>query len=234
MNDPDLLSQLNQLQSGLSRTTDWPIFAFLLTMSFLAALFIAFLYQRFALGRGTGSQIHRSFPLIAIAVTAIFISIQFSLPLSLGLLGALSIVRFRTPIKQPEEIGFILLVIAAALCSATFHLNFLAGLLVVATVGLAVRRFTPFLFRAVGDDASLLLAFDEAEYRTKAAEVLAYLGGRLPRLNLDSVSSRDGEVAVTASFRAHSSLDVVDLERGLRAIVEPRSFSVLLASPTLP
>lgn len=234
MDDGNLLSQLDQLQSGLSRTTGLPVFAFLLAMSFLAALYMAFLYQRFALGRGTGSQIHRSFPLIAIAVTAIFISIQFSLPLSLGLLGALSIVRFRTPIKQPEEIGFILLVIASALCCATFHLNFLAGLLLVATVGLAVRHFTPFLFRAVGDDASLLLAFDEAEYREKAPQVLAFLGGRLPRLNLDSVSSRDGEVAVTASFRGGKALDVVELERGLRAIAEPRSFSVLLASPTLP
>jgi len=32
------------------------------------------------------------------------------------LLGALSIVRFRTPIKEPEEIGFIMLVVASALC----------------------------------------------------------------------------------------------------------------------
>ena len=35
--------------------------------------------------------------------------------MSLGLLGALSIVRFRTPIKEPEEIGFLMVVIATSL-----------------------------------------------------------------------------------------------------------------------
>ena len=41
--------------------------------------------------------------LIGPSVTLLFICVQLSLPLSLGLLGALSIVRFRVPIKEPEE-----------------------------------------------------------------------------------------------------------------------------------
>ena len=53
----------------------------------------------------------RSFMLIAPSVTAIFWAIQYSLPLSLGLLGALSFVRFRTPVKSGEDIAFILMVI---------------------------------------------------------------------------------------------------------------------------
>ncbi len=75
-------------------------FPFLLVMaiSLLSAFFIALLYSRFYKERSTGSRIYRVFPLLGISVTAIFITIQFSLPLSLGLLGALSIVRFRTPI----------------------------------------------------------------------------------------------------------------------------------------
>ena len=38
-----------------------------------------------------------------------------SLALSLGLVGALSIVRFRTPIKEPEELGYLFLIIAVGL-----------------------------------------------------------------------------------------------------------------------
>ncbi len=41
---------------------------------------------------------------MGLSITAIFICIQFSLPLSLGLLGALSIVRFRTPVKELRAI----------------------------------------------------------------------------------------------------------------------------------
>jgi hypothetical protein len=68
-------------------------------ISLFSAFFVAFLYVRFYKNRSTGSLIYRAFPLLGMSITAIFICIQFSLPLSLGLLGALSIVRFRTPIK---------------------------------------------------------------------------------------------------------------------------------------
>lgn len=54
-------------------------------------------------------------PLIGILVFFIIVVIKGSLALSLGLIGALSIVRFRTPIKEPEELGFILFAIAIGL-----------------------------------------------------------------------------------------------------------------------
>jgi hypothetical protein len=77
------------------------------------------------------------------AVTTIFLTVQFSLPLSLGLLGALSIVRFRTPIKEPEEIGFILLLIASSIAIATYNVAFTALLYAIMFVTLFVLRFIP-------------------------------------------------------------------------------------------
>src|SRR5688572_10498829 len=94
-------------------------FLMLMAVSLLSSLFISYLYVHFYSNRATGSQVHRAFPLLGISITAIFVTIQFSLPLSLGLLGALSIVRFRTPIKEPEEIGFIMLVIAKPISSGS-------------------------------------------------------------------------------------------------------------------
>ena len=49
----------------------------LLGISLLASLFISYLYVTFYRSRATGSEVHRAFPLIGIAITAIFISIQF-------------------------------------------------------------------------------------------------------------------------------------------------------------
>ncbi len=111
-------------------------FFILLLVSFFTSLYISRLYVRFYRPRGTGSLAYRSFPLLGISVTAIFLCVQFSLPLSLGLLGALSIVRFRTPIKEPEEVGFIMLTIAASISCATFNLLFLLILMTVSTLGL--------------------------------------------------------------------------------------------------
>ena len=114
---PQQLNELMAALGGAGATGAQQIgpaaFVALMAASLASSFVISYLYLYFFTNRATGSQIHRAFPLLGISITAIFVCIQFSLPLSLGLLGALSIVRFRTPIKEPEEIGFIMLVIAA-------------------------------------------------------------------------------------------------------------------------
>src|ERR687889_290011 len=116
----------------------WP-FIFLMATSLASSLLASYLYLQFYSSRATGSQVHRAFPLLGISITAIFVAVQFSLPLSLGLLGALSIVRFRTPIKEPEEIGFIMLVIATSIACATFKLALVGLILGVAIVALLLQ-----------------------------------------------------------------------------------------------
>jgi len=115
----------------------------LIVISIVAALLISHLYVTFFDANSTGSRIHRAFPLLGPAVTTIFLTVQFSLPLSLGLLGALSIVRFRTPIKEPEEIGFILLVIACSISIATFNIAFTALLYVTVFAFLFIQSRFP-------------------------------------------------------------------------------------------
>lgn len=57
----------------------------------------------------------RNFFIIAMTTMFIISVVKSSLALSLGLVGALSIVRFRTAIKEPEELAFLFLVIAVGL-----------------------------------------------------------------------------------------------------------------------
>ena len=57
----------------------------------------------------------RIFPILSIGTTIIIAVVKSSLALSLGLVGALSIVRFRTPIKEPEELTYIFLCIGIGL-----------------------------------------------------------------------------------------------------------------------
>ena len=135
--------QLNDLLAGAAANNMQAIgllpFIFLMAVSLAGALLASLLYVQFYSSRATGSQVHRAFPLLGLSITAIFVCIQFSLPLSLGLLGALSIVRFRTPIKEPEEIGFIMLVIATSIATATFKLQFVGIIFGLAIVALLVQ-----------------------------------------------------------------------------------------------
>jgi uncharacterized membrane protein YhiD involved in acid resistance len=55
------------------------------------------------------------FPFIVLTTVLIISVVKASLALSLGLVGALSIVRFRTPIKEPEELAYLFVAIAMGL-----------------------------------------------------------------------------------------------------------------------
>ena len=54
-------------------------------------------------------------PVLSAVVFLVIVVVKSSLALSLGLVGALSIVRFRTPIKEPEELVYLFLAIAIGL-----------------------------------------------------------------------------------------------------------------------
>ena len=228
----ELFEQINAAGSGRVDSVGTVPFLAVLVLSVLSALFLSFLYLRFYSGRSTGSQIHRAFPLLGLAVTAIFVCIQFSLPLSLGLLGALSIVRFRTPIKEPEEIGFIMVLIAASLAIATFNLRFLVVILVVALLALLARRFTPSIVSGPSGDGSLILSLAATEYDENGGELLGILRRRLPRARVESVSRTDGEVVLTLSFRSRRAAGLVELEAELRELVSSTQLTVLYNTPT--
>ena len=193
----------------------------ILAVSLVAALLISMLYLQFYSGRETGSRIHRAFPLLGLAITAIFVCIQFSLPLSLGLLGALSIVRFRTPIKEPEEIGFLMLVIATSIAAATFNLAFLGLFLVLAVVTILVARL---LFAALRDSpraGTLIASYAEADYQENHAALLELLAKRVRRGRLESLSRSGGRVVLTYSFRSLPAAAAPVLQQELAAIVQP-------------
>ena len=58
------------------------------------------------------AQLQNLIPILSVTVFLVISVVKSSLALSLGLVGALSIVRFRTPIKEPEELTYIFISIA--------------------------------------------------------------------------------------------------------------------------
>lgn len=189
-------------------------FVVLLAAAVTSSLLIAVLYQHFFAGAATGSQIYRAFSLLGLSITAIFVTVQFSLPLSIGLLAALSIVRFRTPIKEPEEIGILMVVVAAAVASATFKLQFLGVLLAMSFAALALQNRLSCLGRS--DRGRQLVTVilptpDEQRRSAFSAMVARHLdGGRLERVTSDA-----HEVIVSFSFPGGTRLDLDALRSDL-------------------
>ena len=195
-------------------------FVVVLIVSLVASLYIAVLYHKFYQARATGSQAHHAFPLLGLSVTAIFICIQFSLPLSLGLLGALSIVRFRTPIKEPEEVGFIMLVIASSICCATFNFIFLALILAVAYVGILIAHLAKGYNkgRVPGGMMTITLTLDD--YHRTSSDLVALLSKHIPEGAIDGMQEGDDAATVSYSFPAHKSVALIQVQNEIRSLAD--------------
>jgi uncharacterized membrane protein YhiD involved in acid resistance len=72
-------------------------------------------YKKFSSTLNNREEFGNIFPFILLTTTLVISIVKSSLALSLGLVGALSIVRFRTPIKEPEELAYLFICIAAGL-----------------------------------------------------------------------------------------------------------------------
>ena len=92
-------------------------------ISLLISIFLSFLvqqfYKRFSSTLSNKEEFSKNFVILAATTTIIITIVKSSLALSLGLVGALSIVRFRAAIKEPEELVYLFLIISIGLaCGA--------------------------------------------------------------------------------------------------------------------
>jgi len=111
--------------------------------SFLMCVLMSFIVRDFYVRRSfslTGKMhIGSIIPVLSAVVFLVIIVVKSSLALSLGLVGALSIVRFRTPIKEPEELVYLFLAIAIGL-------GYAAGQVLITTILILLILFIIYMW----------------------------------------------------------------------------------------
>ena len=86
-----------------------------LMLAGILSFIIQITYLKFSTSLSNKFDFSKNFIILGITTTLVITIVKSSLALSLGLVGALSIVRFRAAIKEPEELGFLFLAIAIGL-----------------------------------------------------------------------------------------------------------------------
>ena len=86
-----------------------------LLLSILLSTALAWFYTRFGRSLSNRARFAQTLPVLALTTVLVISVVKSSLALSLGLVGALSIVRFRTAIKEPEELIFLFIAISIGL-----------------------------------------------------------------------------------------------------------------------
>ncbi len=123
----------------------------MLFTSLIFGLILHFLYSiYFKETEPTDASLSRSLVLLTPSLMTIFWFVQFSLPLSVGLLGTLSFVRFRSPVKRAEDISFIVIALACAISCAIAR-PAIGALLVLVFLGYSFARnhFIPRFFEGL-------------------------------------------------------------------------------------
>ena len=157
-------SFLNQFNSDLSTTS----IVGTLILTALIGTYIFVIYRAVCRKAFYSKSFAISLPVISMITASIIISIQSSVVISLGMVGALSIVRFRTAIKEPMEIVFLFWSIAVGIVIG-------AGMIPLAVLGSVIIGIILLIFanrKNVENAYILVLNCENEEAENTAAELL--------------------------------------------------------------
>jgi hypothetical protein len=128
------------MQSGMERFSSVEILINL-GVSFMVGMFIFYVYKKTFQGVLYQRSFNVSLVTITMVITLIIMTISGNLILSLGMVGALSIVRFRTPIKDPVDLVFIFWAITVGIANGVGYFNLsIIGSIVLTIVLLVMTR----------------------------------------------------------------------------------------------
>ena len=94
---------------------DLPNFVISLICAAILSFLVQLFYIRYSSTLSNRKEFSKNFVILGVTTCIVIMIVKSSLALSLGLVGALSIVRFRAAIKEPEELVYLFLIIAIGL-----------------------------------------------------------------------------------------------------------------------
>jgi len=117
MNENLSLAQIENFFINSSVEINFLNFIFSIILSALLAFLVKLSYVKISKSLNDKEHFSEIFVPLAIITTLVITVVKFSLALSLGLVGALSIVRFRAAIKEPEELVYLFFIIGIGLAN---------------------------------------------------------------------------------------------------------------------
>lgn len=165
-----------------------------LLLAFLLGLFIFFIYKKSYSGVMYSASFGITLIALALITTLLIMTVVSNVVLSLGMVGALSIVRFRTAIKEPMDIAFLFWSIAVGIVLA-------AGLIPLAVFGSIFIGAILLVFskRKTMDSPYILVIHCENSELEK--QVKSFVASKVKRMNLKSKSVEDGRVELNYEIR---------------------------------
>lgn len=113
-----------------------------LLITFIVSLYIFYIYKKTFSGEIYNHNYNVALVMMSLITSIIIMTISSNLVLSLGMVGALSIIRFRTAIKDPMDVVFMFWAIALGLTTgARLYMIAITGSLFIGIVAILLLRY---------------------------------------------------------------------------------------------
>ena len=168
--------------------------AIALALAFCLGLFIFFVYKKTYSGVMYSSSFGGTLVALTMITTMTILAVTSNVVLSLGMVGALSIVRFRTAIKEPMDIAFLFWSIAAGIVLA-------AGMIPLAVFGSVIIGVVMLLFmnrKAAHNPYIAVISVADAAAEKAAVE---YLNKHVEKAVIKAKTAQNGAIEMTYEVR---------------------------------
>lgn len=161
-----------------------------LVLSFFLGLFIFIVYKRTYAGVMFSQAFGGSLIAMTMITTMVILAVTSNVVLSLGMVGALSIVRFRTAIKEPMDIAFLFWAIAGGIVLA-------AGMIPLAIIGSVIIGVILIVFCNRKSAQKPFIAVISCDNGKTEEAVSAYLKENAEMMAIKSKSAQKGSIELT-------------------------------------
>lgn len=204
-----------------------PVLFLNLGLGLLLSLIVAWYYMRYGQSLSNRTHFAAIIPLLTMITLLVITIVKSSLALSLGLVGALSIVRFRTAIKDPEELIFLFLAIAIGLGMGADQRIPTVAAFVVIMLYLAARAFRRYRW---GASHSLYLNIDiESEDAAGVlfSEINALLLKIVPHVDLRRLDTQHTHLQATYYISADNASKIAQIMDQLKSTYPGSTISLV-------
>lgn len=160
----------------------------------LLALYIFFVYRVVTRKTFYSKNFNITLAGVTVITASLILTMQSSVVLSLGMVGALSIVRFRTAIKEPMDIAFLFWAIAGGIVLA-------AGMIPLAIFGSVVIGMVMLLFMNRKAKDNPFIAVISCQDHASELRAIDFLGQHVKKMDVKSKTAQAGNIELNYEIR---------------------------------
>lgn len=165
-----------------------------LVLAFGMGVFIYLIYKKTYAGVMYSSSFGVTLVALTMITTLVILAVTSNVVLSLGMVGALSIVRFRTAIKEPLDIAFLFWAIAAGIVLA-------AGMIPLAVFGSVLIGLIILFFANRKENTNPYIVVLDCINHESEQRAMAFLKERTGKCSVKSKTARKGSVELNLEIR---------------------------------